>query len=252
MFELYLLLIVVIAGLVKIWCFCTANSEFFMECIRKMLVGAVLSDSDITNELGKRVVIEPFNLMQLKNSSYDVRLGEHYYQFSHESHGSYLNPWNQEHISKFWALNTAKTVTCENQAKMLGVSVGDQVILVKPGETILAHTQEFIGGRGQITTMMKTRSGIGRSCLCVCKAAGWGDVSFCSRWTMEICNSGPKCVVLIVGERVAQIVFLRTGIVNHSYEQTGSYQKANPYDMESVKREWTPEMMLPKLKRDTQ
>ena len=45
-----------------------------------------------------------------------------------------------------------------------------------PGETILAHTQEFIGGRECVTTMMKARSSLGRVFVAVCKCAGWGDV----------------------------------------------------------------------------
>ena len=36
-----------------------------------------------------------------------------------------------------------------------GISPDDRVILLAPGETVLGHTQEFIGGREHITTMMK-------------------------------------------------------------------------------------------------
>ncbi|MCX8513508.1 MAG: hypothetical protein ORN26_00305 [Candidatus Pacebacteria bacterium] len=43
---------------------------------------------------------------------------------------------------------------------------------MRPGETILAHTNEFIGGRNHITTMMKARSSMGRSFIEVCKCAG--------------------------------------------------------------------------------
>ena len=45
----------------------------------------------------------------------------------------------------------------------------DQIIWIKPGETILGHTMEFIGGRNSITTMMKARSSMGRNFIEVCK-----------------------------------------------------------------------------------
>lgn len=47
----------------------------------------------------------------------------------------------------------------------------DRLIWIKPGETILGHTLEFIGGRHSITTMMKARSSMGRNFIEVCKVA---------------------------------------------------------------------------------
>lgn len=55
-------------------------------------------------------------------------------------------------------------------------SIEDLIIWVAPGETILGHTEEFIGGRHNVTTMMKARSSMGRNFIEVCKCAGWGDV----------------------------------------------------------------------------
>jgi hypothetical protein len=40
------------------------------------------------------------------------------------------------------------------------------------GKTILGHTNEFLGGRGSVTTMMKARSSMGRNFIEVCKCAG--------------------------------------------------------------------------------
>ena len=49
------------------------------------------------------------------------------------------------------------------------IAPDEKIIWIQPGETILAHTQEFIGGRGSVTTMMKARSSLGRNFIEVCK-----------------------------------------------------------------------------------
>ena len=100
----------------------------------------------------------------------------------------------------------------------------DRIIWIKPGETILAHTNEFIGGRGSVTTMMKARSSLGRNFIEVCKCAGWGDVGFINRWTMEITNNSRfYSIPLVVGRRIAQIVFFDTEgtLEGRSYADTG-------------------------------
>jgi dCTP deaminase len=119
-----------------------------------------------------------------------------------------------------------------------------------PGETILGHTQEFIGGRDHITTMMKARSSLGRSFISVCKCAGWGDVGYINRWTMEIQNTSNKYYIpLIVGRRIAQIVFFETGPIQATdYAAGGKYQSEGT--LAQLKKSWKPHMMLPQLYRD--
>jgi len=101
--------------------------------------------------------------------------------------------------------------------------------------------------------MMKARSSLGRSCVAVCKCAGWGDIGYINRWTMEITNlSITTSVVLPVGARVAQIVFIYAGPTRRQYvskyQMDSSLSRCTPD--EAVKRmesSWTPESMLPKL-----
>lgn len=56
-----------------------------------------------------------------------------------------------------------------NGLKLENIGDDDLIIWVKPGETILGHTQEYIGGRKKVTTMMKARSSMGRNFIEVCK-----------------------------------------------------------------------------------
>lgn len=58
---------------------------------------------------------------------------------------------------------------------------------------------------------MKARSSLGRNFIEICKCAGWGDVGYVNRWTMEITNNSRYYTIpLVVGRRVAQIVFFET------------------------------------------
>jgi len=228
---------------------------------------AVLSDINIYREREKgNIVIEPYNPDNLSNCSYDVTLGENYYRHSeqkvHSKHvlnnnKEYLNPWKMEHVHKYWGKarkadialppdttwNVDSGYLREPDNIDLGLKVGDKYILLSPGETILAHTNEFIGGRNFITTMMKARSSMGRCGVAVCKCAGWGDISYFNRWTMEITNSSDATIVLPVGSRVAQIIFLYSDYPEKIYK--GKYQDST--DIEALISKWSPEMMLPKL-----
>jgi dCTP deaminase len=131
-----------------------------------------------------------------------------------------------------------------------GIAPDDKIILLAPGETILGHTQEFIGGRTHVTTMMKARSSLGRSFISVCKCAGWGDVGYTNRWTMEIQNTSARYYIpLVVGRRIAQIVFFETGpILGDDYSATGKYTSSTKISV--LKKSWKPEMMLPRLYLD--
>jgi dCTP deaminase len=82
---------------------------------------------------------------------------------------------------------------------------------------------------------------------------GWGDVGYISRWTMEITNNSRYySIPLVVGRRIAQIVFFDTdGTLStgqRSYESSGKYQ-SDP-ELENLKIQWKPSDMLPKMYKD--
>lgn len=182
----------------------------------------MLSDKEILFEKRKgSIVIEPFDQRQLSSNSYDVRLGE--YIAKGNSNLKLIDIFNKEDIITYWIVQKVK-----------------DIITLFPNETILAHTQEIIGGKNNIATKMNARSSIGRCGVSVCKCAGFGDVGYINRWTMEITNHLNIGVSLRVGMRIAQISFFRVGEVIEQY--AGKYQRNN--------KEWKPEDMLPKLWKD--
>ena len=209
-----------------------------------------LSDKRILEEkeLGN-IVISPFDMRNLSTSSYDVTLGANFYR-SKPLSNYVFNIYNEEQTKQHWRLEKAILFGSLGLPPTKGISQEDEVVMISPGETILAHTNEFIGGRNHITTMMKSRSSMGRQGIAVCKCAGWGDVGFINRWTLEITNFSQHHVIpLVVGRRIAQIVFFDTGpILDLDYAVKGKYQTAQT--LEVLERDWKPEDMLPKLYKD--
>lgn len=222
---------------------------------------SVLSKPEIIKHLKiKNIIIDPFRGDNLSSTSYDVRLGEYFYRQSSLHYSQIINPFSEEFIKKQFypklekAIEVKKIKSEINQ--FLNLRLTDKVILISPGETILAHTIEFIGGRNgigglpAITTEMRARSSLGRIGIAVCKCAGWGDIGYTNRWTMEITNFSSGIIPLIVGMRIAQIVFHETKPINENdyYNKRGKYQ--SDFDIEKIKKNWKPENMLPKLYLD--
>jgi dCTP deaminase len=203
------------------------------------------------------IIIEPFNRENLSSTSYDVRLGEYFYRQNQMERTEILNPFSKDSINKMYsklekATEVRKIKSQLNSFKNLKPT--DKVILISPNETILAHTIEFIGGKNSkdtaVTSEMRARSSLGRIGIAVCKCAGWGDVSYINRWTMEITNFSSVVIPLVVGMRIAQIIFHQVEPVSQidEYQLRGKYQKS--IDIEKLKKNWQPEMMLPKLYQD--
>lgn len=221
----------------------------------------VLSKPDILKHFkAGNIFISPFEPANLKNTSYDVRLGKYFFRQDTLKHTQTLNPfWPNSIRSMYSEVQTAIPVS-EIKSKtnpFHGLSPDDLVIVVAPSESILAHTIEFIGGRNGIpgklpavTTEMRARSSIGRIGIAVCKCAGWGDIGYVNRWTMEITNFSSSYIPLPVGIRIAQIIFHEVSSVklDDEYQQKGKYQTQK--DTKKLIKAWKPEDMLPKLYKD--
>lgn len=205
------------------------------------------------------VIIDPFDLRNLGSNSYDVALGEWFYREQNPlTRTPMYNIYSQRSTEHVWgkAPQQAKSYDSLVAAKLLSpnmenIKPEDLVILLAPGETILAHTVEFIGGKAQgyhaVTSKMHARSSIGRSMLGVCKCAGLGDAGYVNRWTMEITSfSAYHWIPLVVGRRIAQIEFQYLSSIGDSYK--GKYQTSG--DLAEIKKGWIPTMMLPRLYLD--
>lgn len=232
---------------------------------------SVLSDIAIRRELkAGNIHISNFNERQLGNCSYDVRLGNYFYREhkndvdrwkstspddTHTENLVYI-PWNEDHVVSVWRPGqtlsprefVAKYSLGETDANyILELGSGSQLIDIGPGETILGHTDEFIGGKNSVTMMIKARSTIGRNFLEVCKCAGWGDIGYTNRLTLEITNNSRyHTIPLVVGHRIAQVVFCKTDGTRQRYSLEGKYQSEET----ELERNWSPLDMLPRQFKD--
>jgi len=225
--------------------------------------GGILSDSRILEELGKNIIIEPFHIENLNPNSYDITLNNIYYEQSMSppkylvpegpistiKHWGVVNDPEQNYGAKFAVkITTQEDIDRFREEEECDVKIGDEIIVIKPRQVILALSIEYIGGRGDITSGLHTRSTYGRSCVSTCKCAGFGDVGFTSQWVLEIENHTDGFIVLKVASRIAQIAFSRVeGQVLNSYEKKGNYQSSN--NLEENKKLWTPLHMLPSCVR---
>ncbi|MFC1662631.1 hypothetical protein ACFL04_00495 [Patescibacteria group bacterium] len=224
-----------------------------------------MSKKNIREHMDKgSIVISPFEPGNLGSTSHDVRLGPYFFREQRDRGGSKIfNPFDPDHVKKYWgepqyAISASQWMS-QNQ-RLTNITDEDWLIVVEAGETILAHTIEFVGGRSvelevtpldvlTATSEMRARSTIGRVGITVCKCAGWGDVGFVNRWTMEITNHlDSAALTLPVGMRIAQIAFyeVESDVGEETYaERGGKYQSAD--DIEQVRAAWTPYDILPKL-----
>ena len=156
---------------------CAALQSAVREAASRGLSHSLLSDAAILHHVFATglIVISPFHLSHLSTSSYDVTLGCHYYRETRPEPGcGVYNPYCRQQVQRVWGEpRTAESHSAwlqrTQQPPLANIAPHDLLIWVAPGETILAHSSEFIGGLRSITTMMKARSSMGRNFIEVCK-----------------------------------------------------------------------------------
>jgi dCTP deaminase len=214
----------------------------------------VYSNLEIREAVKKgQIVLYPLNEKHIAGSSVDLTLGYYFYRLKEDSSDDIYNPFDKTQVEKYFegpfeATPHAQWCKEHHHPKFTNIPDDQPIIVLKPGERILAHTGEFIGIKPPGTSMMKARSTWGRNGVAVCFDAGWGDPGYINRWTMEVYNINQhRSVVLPVGERIAQLVFFKTGDVEGEYTHlSGKYQKETSGELEKIIANWRPEQMLPR------
>lgn len=204
------------------------------------------------------IIIDPYKSENLKTVSYDVSLGEWFWREQHpEGRATVHNMYDEESTKRIWSgphkAELAKDLRKRASVDLKNIPDSARVILLDPGETILGHTIEFVGGREVCVAKMYARSSLGRNFIEVCKDAGWGDVGYFNRWTMEITNNSRYfSIPLVVGRRIAQMVFYEVAPLKSQkggyVAEAGKYQLSEK--LSELKRTWKPEMMIPRMHLD--
>ncbi|MDN5275818.1 MAG: hypothetical protein JWN33_467 [Candidatus Saccharibacteria bacterium] len=223
---------------------------------------SVYSNTDIKAAVADgTIVCVPFNDNYVSEASLDFTLGHNFYKQEFEEEARVYNPFDKDDVDRYFKgplQAMPHKAWCEKNGYKLFDNIPDDhpIIVLRPGERILAHTHEFVGIRAYGGACeVKSRSSWGRNGVAVCFDAGWIDPGYVNRITLEIYNLNQhESVVLPVGERIGQLIFHTTvSPVQGDYSDgrggiSGKYQHTS--DLDELIRTWSPEQMLPRAYKD--
>ncbi|OYX43281.1 dCTP deaminase [Candidatus Saccharibacteria bacterium 32-49-12] len=207
------------------------------------------------------IVCTPLDERNISEASVDFTLGHYFYKQEYDERSRVYNPFDEEDVARYFkgpleAMPHQQWCDRYGFKTFKNIPPDHPIIVLKPGERILAHTHEFIGIRAHGgAAEVKSRSSWGRNGVAVCFDAGWIDPGYINRITLEIFNLNEhESVVLPVGERIGQLIFHRTGPVDGDYSNgrsgmSGKYQHTD--NLEELIASWRPEMMLPRAFKDS-
>jgi dCTP deaminase len=140
----------------------------------------ILSGHEIRAELGKRIVIDPFDASRLNPNSYNLAL-----------HSELM-------VYEEVVLDMRKA----NRVRRF--EIPSDGFVLQPGQLYLGRTVERTETHG-LVPMIEGRSSVGRLGLFVHVTAGFGDVGFCGYWTLEMFAVQP--VRIHAGVPICQIFY---------------------------------------------
>ncbi|MFZ2545218.1 MAG: deoxycytidine triphosphate deaminase [Candidatus Saccharimonadales bacterium] len=223
---------------------------------------SVYSNTEIREAIkNQTIVCVPFNDKNVSEASLDFTLGHYFFKQEDQEDSKVYNPFDKEDVARYFKGPLEAVLHkewCDKNGYQLFENIPENhpIIVLRPGERILAHTHEFVGIRAHGGACeVKSRSSWGRNGVAVCFDAGWVDPGYVNRITLEIYNLNMhESVVLPVGERIGQLIFHKTGPVDGDYSEgrggvSGKYQHTS--DLAELMRTWKPEDMLPRAYKDT-
>lgn len=206
------------------------------------------------------IVSVPFNEANVSEASMDFTLGYYFFRQEYSDVSKVYNPFDKKSVDSYFggpyeAQPHAEWCRENGYSLFENIPRNHPIIVLRPGERILAHTHEFVGIRAHGGACeVKSRSSWGRNGVAVCFDAGWVDPGYINRITLEIYNLNQhESVVLPVGERIGQLIFHKTGVVDGDYSEgrggvSGKYQHTS--DLDELIATWKPEDMLPRAYKD--
>lgn len=142
----------------------------------------ILTRPTIETALSARtIVIEPFNVEQLNPNSYNLRLGKRIMRYTTNF---FLDPKLKQDVEE--------------------IHIPDEGLPLSPGKVYLCETLEYTETHCHVP-MIEGRSSIGRLGLFVHVTAGFGDIGFCGKWTLELSCVQP--IIIYPGMEICQIFY---------------------------------------------
>lgn len=156
----------------------------------------ILSDRDIVERIDDgSLVIEPFKESNVEPSSVDLRLGSDAKLVAAPGLKSSIPVETKRRDDTF--------------LQYTDVTLRDGGLEIKPGDFIIASTEERVEVPDDLVAKVLGRSSLGRLGVSVHQTAGYIDPGFKGEITLELSNHGPAPVMLHTGQRICQIVFTK-------------------------------------------
>lgn len=162
----------------------------------------ILSGLEIEKNLGKNIIIEPFNRSQLNSNSYNVRL-----------HNKLL-------------VYKEKTLDMKKPNETKEIIISEEGYKLEPNELYLGRTLEYTTTKNFVP-MIEGRSSIGRLGIFIHITAGFGDVGFSGYWTLEIFCIKP--IIIYPNVEIAQLYY---HTIDGEYEEYNSSKYQNNTDVQ--------------------
>lgn len=121
----------------------------------------ILSGKEIEKNIGKDIIIEPYDKSRLNPNSYNLSLSNELLVYQ----------------------NNILDMKLPNPASRL--IIPEEGLLLEPNRLYLGRTNEYTSTKNFVP-MLEGRSSVGRLGLFIHVTAGFGDVGFSGYWTLEI------------------------------------------------------------------
>lgn len=186
----------------------------------------IYSDTDILSAIiSKTIKISPYSDLQLQTNSYDLCLGNTFYECFWDNEGPF-------YVGPYVYLD------------------GDKVEIPVAG-TLLGVTIEHVETSGKVIAELRSKSSTRRMGITTNCDAGLGDIGYSDMWTMEFTafvGLHHRCIdclpFLIVGDTVAQMVFFECKS-KPTKKYDGQYQVEWPLNMIPIR--YRHRVIVPKL-----
>ncbi len=170
--------------------------------LHALLLLMILTGEEIKAQLGKNIVIEPFDVAMLNPNSYNLSL-----------HDELL-------VYEEIVLDVRRPNRYRRHV------IPPEGFVLQPGQLYLGRTVERTETHN-LVPMLEGRSSIGRLGLFVHVTAGFGDVGFCGFWTLELFAAHP--IRIYPGLPICQIMY-HTLVGEIAEYRGGKYQ--NNHDIQ--------------------
>ncbi len=183
----------------------------------------ILSGQEILAQMGKKILIDPFDPRRLNPNSYNLTLHDEMLVYD-------------EVVLDMRRANRFKRTR-----------IPPEGLVLNPNQLYLGRTVERTETHGFVP-MIEGRSSIGRLGLFVHVTAGFGDVGFCGFWTLEMFAVQP--VRIYAGVAICQIIYHEiqgqyTPYSSNKYQHNTDIQPSLLFKELNPECQYSPQKTLP-------